>query len=224
MCENYGAYHKIVEEALFLSLKDYEMALYQVTVLLVLNLGGRRIINLQHDTVAHAFRVRNTLIFNVFVFCQSSAHALASTLDGEVVAFHLSRRELIRGTINELSELLTHTSRRGARRAAASQLPHAAATHAEPLTGLQRDLFSRHAEDSRAATLSVSHAASHPAAPLTDGQSTQTSLGVTLRRASRRGTSTSSRRVRDCDTLHAATSSRGTAAPGLLKFRNVIRY
>ncbi|GER26956.1 calcium-transporting ATPase 8 family protein [Striga asiatica] len=45
-------------------------ALYQVTVLLVLNFGGRRILNLQHDTPDHAFRVRNTLIFNAFVFCQ----------------------------------------------------------------------------------------------------------------------------------------------------------
>ncbi|KAL6560164.1 Calcium-transporting ATPase 8, plasma membrane-type [Orobanche hederae] len=45
-------------------------ALYQVTVLLILNFRGRSILNLQHDTSDHAFRVKNTLIFNAFVFCQ----------------------------------------------------------------------------------------------------------------------------------------------------------
>ncbi|KAL6507829.1 Calcium-transporting ATPase 5, plasma membrane-type [Orobanche gracilis] len=45
-------------------------ALYQVTVLLILNFHGRSILNLQNDTSDHAFRVKNTLIFNAFVFCQ----------------------------------------------------------------------------------------------------------------------------------------------------------
>ncbi|PIN07122.1 Calcium transporting ATPase [Handroanthus impetiginosus] len=45
-------------------------ALYQVTVLLVLNFRGRSILNLEHDTSDHAFRVNNTLIFNAFVLCQ----------------------------------------------------------------------------------------------------------------------------------------------------------
>ncbi|PIM99071.1 Calcium-transporting ATPase [Handroanthus impetiginosus] len=44
--------------------------LIQVTVLLVLNFRGGRILNLDHDTSEHAFRVRNTLIFNAFVLCQ----------------------------------------------------------------------------------------------------------------------------------------------------------
>ncbi|KAI3443397.1 hypothetical protein Pfo_000062 [Paulownia fortunei] len=45
-------------------------ALYQVTVLLVLNFRGRSILNLEHDTSDHAFKVKNTLIFNAFVLCQ----------------------------------------------------------------------------------------------------------------------------------------------------------
>ncbi|KAG8376409.1 hypothetical protein BUALT_Bualt09G0060500 [Buddleja alternifolia] len=45
-------------------------ALYQVVVLLILNFRGRSLLNLEHDNSEHAFRVRNTLIFNAFVFCQ----------------------------------------------------------------------------------------------------------------------------------------------------------
>lgn len=45
-------------------------ALYQVTVLLVLNFRGKSILNLKHDNAAHANKVKNTLIFNTFVICQ----------------------------------------------------------------------------------------------------------------------------------------------------------
>ncbi|KAI8015115.1 Calcium-transporting ATPase 8, plasma membrane-type [Camellia lanceoleosa] len=45
-------------------------ALYQVTVLLILNFQGRSILNLKHDNIYHATKVKNTLIFNAFVFCQ----------------------------------------------------------------------------------------------------------------------------------------------------------
>ncbi|CAI9753635.1 unnamed protein product [Fraxinus pennsylvanica] len=45
-------------------------ALYQVTVLLVLNFGGTKILNLEHDTRDQAFKLKNTMIFNAFVFCQ----------------------------------------------------------------------------------------------------------------------------------------------------------
>jgi len=45
-------------------------ALYQVTVLLILNFSGRSILNLKHDRTDHAIKVKNTLIFNAFVFCQ----------------------------------------------------------------------------------------------------------------------------------------------------------
>ncbi|EPS73459.1 hypothetical protein M569_01296, partial [Genlisea aurea] len=46
-------------------------AVYQVTVLLVLNFAGSRILNPKHDQSAgYAFRLKSTLIFNAFVFCQ----------------------------------------------------------------------------------------------------------------------------------------------------------
>ncbi|THG23244.1 hypothetical protein TEA_026614 [Camellia sinensis var. sinensis] len=45
-------------------------ALYQVTVLLILNFQGRSILNLKHYNLDHATKVKNTLIFNAFVFCQ----------------------------------------------------------------------------------------------------------------------------------------------------------
>ncbi|KAG5538097.1 hypothetical protein RHGRI_025250 [Rhododendron griersonianum] len=45
-------------------------ALYQVTVLLVLNFFGKGILNLDHDSQEHANKLKNTLVFNAFVFCQ----------------------------------------------------------------------------------------------------------------------------------------------------------
>ncbi|KAF8033666.1 hypothetical protein BT93_C0061 [Corymbia citriodora subsp. variegata] len=45
-------------------------AAYQVSVLLVLNFRGRSLLNLELDSKDHANKVKNTLIFNAFVFCQ----------------------------------------------------------------------------------------------------------------------------------------------------------
>ncbi|KAK4478832.1 hypothetical protein RD792_014333 [Penstemon davidsonii] len=45
-------------------------ALYQVTVLLILNFRGISILKLTPDASGRAVRIRNTLIFNAFVFCQ----------------------------------------------------------------------------------------------------------------------------------------------------------
>ncbi|XP_027177381.1 calcium-transporting ATPase 10, plasma membrane-type-like isoform X3 [Coffea eugenioides] len=45
-------------------------ALYQVTVLLILNFRGKSILHLEHDNADHANKVKNTLIFNAFVLCQ----------------------------------------------------------------------------------------------------------------------------------------------------------
>jgi len=45
-------------------------ALYQVTVLLVLNFRGISILNLEHEDHARAVKMKDTLIFNAFVFCQ----------------------------------------------------------------------------------------------------------------------------------------------------------
>ncbi|KAK2982967.1 hypothetical protein RJ640_019245, partial [Escallonia rubra] len=65
-------------------------ALYQVTVLLVLNFAGRSLLNLEHDNDDHAKKVKNTLIFNAFVsvpynrgktigYCAKQYHILCST-------------------------------------------------------------------------------------------------------------------------------------------------
>jgi len=51
-------------------------AMYQVSVLLVLNFRGRSILGLSHDNNQHAIKVKNTLIFNAFVLCQVSLHDL----------------------------------------------------------------------------------------------------------------------------------------------------
>lgn len=48
----------------------FVQALYQICVLLVLNFGGKSILNLKHDDIEHANMVKNTLIFNAFVLCQ----------------------------------------------------------------------------------------------------------------------------------------------------------
>ncbi|KAL8167639.1 hypothetical protein V2J09_009138 [Rumex salicifolius] len=45
-------------------------ALYQVVVLLILNFDGKSILKLKHDSTNHANKVKNTVIFNAFVFCQ----------------------------------------------------------------------------------------------------------------------------------------------------------
>ncbi|KAF2317223.1 hypothetical protein GH714_017992 [Hevea brasiliensis] len=45
-------------------------AVYQVTVLLVLNFRGKTLLGLKHDGADHANKVKNTLIFNAFVLCQ----------------------------------------------------------------------------------------------------------------------------------------------------------
>ncbi|XP_024019921.1 calcium-transporting ATPase 10, plasma membrane-type isoform X1 [Morus notabilis] len=45
-------------------------AFYQVSVLLVLNFRGKSLLSLEHDELAHANKLKNTLIFNAFVICQ----------------------------------------------------------------------------------------------------------------------------------------------------------
>ncbi|XP_074280695.1 calcium-transporting ATPase 10, plasma membrane-type-like [Silene latifolia] len=45
-------------------------AVYQVIVLLILNFQGRNILHLQNDPAELANKVKNTVIFNAFVFCQ----------------------------------------------------------------------------------------------------------------------------------------------------------
>ena len=55
-------------------------ALYQVTILLVLNFDGRSILRLKHDSREHADKVKNTFIFNTFVLCQVSCITFTQTV------------------------------------------------------------------------------------------------------------------------------------------------
>ncbi|KAI5415107.1 hypothetical protein KIW84_040531 [Lathyrus oleraceus] len=45
-------------------------AMYQVSVLLILNFEGRNILSLRHEINTYAVKVKNTIIFNAFVLCR----------------------------------------------------------------------------------------------------------------------------------------------------------
>lgn len=51
---------------------SFLQALYQIGILLVLNFQGKNILSLENGDPKHANMVKNTLIFNAFVFCQVS--------------------------------------------------------------------------------------------------------------------------------------------------------
>lgn len=70
----------ISETLLVLTVLELLQALYQVTVLLVLNFFGKDILNLDHDSQEHANKLKNTLVFNAFVFCQVSPAAISGGL------------------------------------------------------------------------------------------------------------------------------------------------
>ncbi|CAA0822572.1 Calcium-transporting ATPase 10- plasma membrane-type [Striga hermonthica] len=74
-------------------------AAYQVTVLLVLNFRGRSILNLEHDSSDHAFKVKNTLIFNAFVLCQIFNEFNARKPDGINVWKGVTKNHLFMGIV-----------------------------------------------------------------------------------------------------------------------------
>ncbi|XP_073043846.1 calcium-transporting ATPase 8, plasma membrane-type isoform X2 [Primulina eburnea] len=74
-------------------------ALYQVTVLLVLNFRGRSILNLDHETKDRAFKLKNTLIFNAFVLCQIFNEFNARKPDEMNVWKGLTKNHLFMGII-----------------------------------------------------------------------------------------------------------------------------
>lgn len=61
--------HILYKQILYFSLLQ---ALYQIGILLLLNFQGKSILSLENDDPKHANMVKNTLIFNAFVFCQVS--------------------------------------------------------------------------------------------------------------------------------------------------------
>ncbi|WOK95006.1 calcium-transporting ATPase 8, plasma membrane-type-like [Canna indica] len=74
-------------------------AVYQVTVLLLLNFGGRSLLHLKNDTHAHADKVKNTFIFNAFVLCQI-CNELNSRKPDELNVFSgVSRNPLFMGIV-----------------------------------------------------------------------------------------------------------------------------
>lgn len=45
-------------------------AIYQIAILLIFNFSGKRILRLQNESPDNAEKMKNTFIFNTFVFCQ----------------------------------------------------------------------------------------------------------------------------------------------------------
>uniref|UniRef100_A0A1J3DIX8 Calcium-transporting ATPase n=1 Tax=Noccaea caerulescens TaxID=107243 RepID=A0A1J3DIX8_NOCCA len=74
-------------------------AIYQVSVLLVLNFKGITILGLQHEEPTHAIRVKNTLIFNAFVLCQAFNEFNARKPDEKNIFKGIIKNRLFMGII-----------------------------------------------------------------------------------------------------------------------------
>jgi hypothetical protein len=59
-------------------------ALYQIVVLLTLNYGGKKILKLENES--NPTLVKNTIVFNAFVFCQVGKKVLL--LESDYTAFN----------------------------------------------------------------------------------------------------------------------------------------
>ncbi|KAK6235804.1 hypothetical protein SCA6_011141 [Theobroma cacao] len=74
-------------------------AVYQVSVLLVLNFQGKKILHLDDQSREHASKVKNTLIFNAFVLCQIFNEFNARKPDEMNIFKGLSRNYLFIGIV-----------------------------------------------------------------------------------------------------------------------------
>lgn len=74
-------------------------ASYQVSVLLVLNFQGKRILNLESDSNAHSNKVKNTLIFNSFVLCQIFNEFNARKPDEKNIFGGITKNRLFMGIV-----------------------------------------------------------------------------------------------------------------------------
>ncbi|KAK3122188.1 hypothetical protein QOZ80_8BG0666200 [Eleusine coracana subsp. coracana] len=63
-----GRRHPLVTNIMWRNL--FVQAIYQITVLLIFDFAGTRILRLQNESRYNAERITNTFIFNTFVFCQ----------------------------------------------------------------------------------------------------------------------------------------------------------
>jgi hypothetical protein len=62
-----------------------EQAIYQIAVLLALNFGGNKILGL-NGTTAQNDALRNTIIFNAFVYCQVCKSLLSILKYGLIIS------------------------------------------------------------------------------------------------------------------------------------------
>ncbi|CAH2069667.1 unnamed protein product [Thlaspi arvense] len=74
-------------------------AIYQVSVLLVLNFRGVSLLGLEHEVPEHAIRVKNTLIFNAFVLCQAFNEFNARKPDEKNIFKGIIKNRLFMGII-----------------------------------------------------------------------------------------------------------------------------
>ncbi|KAJ0251417.1 hypothetical protein HA466_0123780 [Hirschfeldia incana] len=72
---------------------------YQVTALLLLNFHGESILKLENKSLDHAYKVKNTLVFNSFVFCQVFNEFECRTLDQTNIFSGILKNHLFLGTI-----------------------------------------------------------------------------------------------------------------------------
>ncbi|XP_031251206.1 calcium-transporting ATPase 8, plasma membrane-type-like [Pistacia vera] len=74
-------------------------AVYQLSVLLVLNFKGKSLLNLEHDDSSHANKVKNTLIFNAFVLCQIFNEFNARKPDEKNIFRGITKNHLFMGIV-----------------------------------------------------------------------------------------------------------------------------
>ncbi|KAH7572514.1 hypothetical protein JRO89_XS04G0268000 [Xanthoceras sorbifolium] len=74
-------------------------AIYQLSVLLVLNFRGKSLLNLEHDSRDHANKVKNTLIFNSFVICQIFNEFNARKPDEKNIFKGITKNRLFMGIV-----------------------------------------------------------------------------------------------------------------------------
>ncbi|CAF2149966.1 unnamed protein product [Brassica napus] len=72
---------------------------YQVTALLLLNFHGESILKLENKSLDHAYKVKNTLVFNSFVFCQVFNEFECRTHDQTNIFSGILKNHLFLGTI-----------------------------------------------------------------------------------------------------------------------------
>ncbi|KAK2640630.1 hypothetical protein Ddye_028425 [Dipteronia dyeriana] len=74
-------------------------AIYQSSVLLVLNFYGKSLLNLEQDTTDHTNKVKNTLIFNSFVLCQIFNEFNARKPDEKNIFAGITKNHLFMGIV-----------------------------------------------------------------------------------------------------------------------------